>query len=242
MEWVFSIGKFYGIDSAIEFLTIIVCLIIGLYSLKIYKLLNNKSYKMFSFAFFLLAISFLFKIGSNLTLVHRVVVEHADFVFTFFSQLKFMQLFNFISFLTFKALNIMGFLLLFLVLTDKGKKSKEWLLFYLTLLVVFLSVFFNFVFYATLVFILVYLTLYFYENYKKRGNTNSLLVFLSFLIILTSNLFFIFSDVHALFYLIAELILLIGFSLLLFNQIKLNNFVKKNETKKNKARNNKRFA
>ena len=221
MALALSLGRFYGIDSLVEFLTLVVSLIISLYSYKVYKLIKDKNYKLFSMGFLFIGISFIFKILSNITIFNKVRIEQANFIFTFFSRLEYMQLINFFSFILYKTFHIIGFLLLFLLLTKEDQRKKGPLFFYLSLIVVLFSVYFNFIFHMTVVFILIYLTLHFYENSKKRMNINALLVFISFLIILTGHLFFIFSDIHVYFYLIGEVLMLAGFLLLLINQVKL---------------------
>jgi len=226
MEWTLVFGRFYGIDSFVELLTVIVCFVISFYSIRVYKLIKDKNYKFFSIAFLLLGISFLFKIFSNITFFNKFQVHEANFVLTIISHFRFVELINFFSFTFYKIFHIIGFLLLFLTLTKNEDKEKTWLFIYLSVIVVLFSIYFNFVFHLTLVFILIYLALYFYENYRKRENINSFLVFISFLIILTSHLFFIFSDVSNLFYFTGEVFLLIGFLCLLTNQVKL-----KRETK-----------
>lgn len=241
----FSLGNFYGIDSLVEFLIIAVSLIIFYYSRKIYKLVKDSCYKYLSFAFLFIAISFIFKILSNLTIFYKVKIITANFVFTFFRQLEYMQLINFLSFILFKCFHIIGFLILFLIATKTIKKEKIFMFIYLSILVVILSVFFNFIFHLTIVAILLVLVLHFYQNYKKVKSQNSYLVFIAFLIIFISHLLFIFSDFNSLFYFLAEILLLIGFLCLLVNQIKLNKshrLVNKNENKKNAFRSNKRFV
>jgi hypothetical protein len=132
-----------------------------------------------------------------------------------------MELVNFFSFIFYKITHLIGFLTLFLLLTKNEEKEKNLLFIYLSIMVVLLSIYFNFIFHITVVLILIYLTLHFYENYKRVENINAFLVFISFLIILTSHLFFIFSDAYRLFYLFGEILILIGFFCLLINQVKL---------------------
>lgn len=227
MEWTLVLGRFYGMDTFVEFLTILVSFFISFYSFRVYKMIKDKHYKWFSFAFLLLGISFIFKIFSNITFLHKVEVQEANFVFTFMSHLEFAQLINFFSFILYKTSHLIGFLILFLILTKNEDKERNLLFFYLSLIVILFSIYFNFIFHLTVFFILIYLTLHFYENYKKIDNINSFLVFISFLIILTSHLFFIFSDVYGLFYLFGEILLLIGFLCLLANQIGLKKKSKK---------------
>jgi hypothetical protein len=222
-----SFGRFYGIDSLIELLIIIVAAVISLYSHKIYKLIQDKNYKFFSLAFLAIAISFIFKILSNFTIFYRVRMEQANFVYVIFSQLKYAQLVNFFSFILYNFFYLLGFLILFLIISKTDKKEKIFLFIYLSILAILLSIYFNFIFHITIVFILIFLTVHFYDNHKKVNSTNSFLVFVAFLIILASHLLFIFSDVHSLFYILGEALLLVGFMSLLLNHIKIRLYYKK---------------
>ncbi|VVB78617.1 Uncharacterised protein [uncultured archaeon] len=221
MSVALSLGNFYGIDSAVEFLIIIVSIIIAYYSNKVYNLIRYKQFRFFSFAFLSIAISFIFKILSNLTIVHKMTIQNADFIFVVWHQFEYMELLNFSSFILYKAFYLIGFLVLFFIITRTKDKEKIFLFSYFCIVAIILSIYFNFIFHITLVFILLFLANHFYENHEKIKSTNSLLVFVAFLIILVSHLFFVFSEMHSLFYLIGEILLLISFLCLLVNQIKL---------------------
>lgn len=234
-----TLGRFYGIDSLIEFLIIIVSAIISLYSHKIYKILKEQNYRFFSWAFLSIAISFIFKIFSNFTVYQRIRIEGINFVYTVFSQPHYMPIVDFITFTLYKIFYLLGFLILFLILTKTEKKEKIFLFVYLSIVVILFSIYFNFVFHITLVLILLFLTRHFYENHKNHRTTNALLVFIAFLIILVSHLFFIFSEMHSLVYMIGEGLMLIGFSSLLINQIKIKLFYKNG--KKKQTGSNKRY-
>jgi len=238
-----SFGRFYSIDSFVEFLIIIVSIIISYYSHRVYKLINDKNYQFFSFAFLSIAISFVFKILSNLTILNKITLENANFIFVIWHQLEYMQLINFWSFIFYKTFHLIGFLILFFIVTRTKNKEKIFLFIYFCIVAIFLSIYFNFIFHLTTVFILFSLTFHFYENHKKINSTNSLLVFIAFLIMLISHFFFVFSDMSPLFYLTGEILLLIGFLSLLVNQIKLKKENRRrniNHEKTNKIRSVKR--
>lgn len=215
------LGNFYGIDSFVEFLIIIVSFILSYYSNKIYRLIKNKNYKFFSWAFLLIGISFIFKILSNLTIVHKVTIKKANFIFVLVSELENMQLINFISFIFYKIFYMVGFLILFFILTKDHKKERILFFTYLSFIVVLFSIYFNCIFHITLVLIMIFLVNHFYKNYKKVRTINTFLVLISFIIILVSHVFFIFSEVYSLFYFLGEVFLLIGFLGLLLNQINI---------------------
>lgn len=234
-----TLGRFYGIDSLIELLIIIVAGIISIYSHKIYKIVKEQNYKFFSWAFLLIAISFIFKILSNFTIYQKIKIEGINFVYTIFSQPSYMPIINFISFTLYNIFYLLGFLILFLILTKTDNKEKIFLFVYLGIIAILFSIYFNFIFHITLILILVFLTMHFYENHKNHRTTNTLLVFIAFLIMLISHISMIFSDMHSLFYMIAEGLMLIGFLSLLINQIKIKLTYKNG--KKKQTGSNKRY-
>jgi len=235
MHLALSLGKFYGIDSLVETLTIIVCFIIAYYSNKFYRLVKDKNYRLFSFAFLAIAISFIFKILSNLTILHRVNIHVANFMFVILTELESVEIINFISLILYKSFYLMGFLILFLILTKTDDREKIFLFFYFSLITLLFSIYFDFVFHLTIIFILVFLTYNFYINYNKRKNINTFLVFFAFLLLSIDHLFFILEDFNLILYVIGEILSLIGFLCLLINQIKINN------EKTNKVRSNKGY-
>jgi len=221
MPFKLSLGQFYGIDSIVEFFIIIVSLIISYYSHKIYKVIKENNYQFFSWAFLSIAVAFLFKIISNLTILHTIKIEKANFIITFLYEYEWIDILNFISFIMYKVLFIAGFLFLFLIITKTKKKEGILLFVYFSLITILFSVYFNFIFHLTLVIIMSYLVMHFYMNYKTLKTRNSFFVFFAFLVILISEFSFVFIGLHPLFYLLGEVLLLVAFITLLLNQIKL---------------------
>ncbi len=225
----FSLGKFYGIDSLVELLIILVAISISYYSYKIYRIIKDKNYFLFSLSFLSIAISFILKILSNLTILHQVKITTLNLVITITKASQYMELINFISFISYKTLNLIGFLILFFIVTRTKGKEKILLFIYLSITTVFFSIYFNFIFYMTLIFILSFITTRFYYNYKKIQSLNSLLVFLGFFLISLSSFIFIFSEANSNIYLVGEFVRLFGFLALLLNQIKLKNVEQKKD-------------
>ena len=214
----FSPSTFYIIYSLIEVLIIAVSAFIAYFSYKIYNGIKDDNYKYFSWAFFSIALSFIFKILSNITIVHRVLVTRNDIVRVFFQELGWVQILNFVSFILFKIFFILGFLIIFFILT-KAEKKERILSIYLGVVAILFSIYFNFFFHLTLVVIIAFLVNHFYNNYNKHRTTNCMLVYIAFTIILISQLSFAFTDINSIFYLLDEILLLIGFLILIANQI-----------------------
>lgn len=222
-ELLFTLGRVYGIDSIIEFLIIIVCLMISIFSYKIYKILKIKNFEYFSLGFIFLAISFIFKILSNLTISHRIAILDFNRILVITSQLEYMKLIQFISFLSYKSFHILGLLFLFFITTKIKDRNEKLMFLYFGILVIIFSIPFNFIFNLTVMFLLAFVTLHFYNNYYENRLSNSLLVFIAFALLTISHLLLMFSNYSPLSYLFGEIITLAGFLVLLVNQITLKN-------------------
>lgn len=226
-----SLGSFYGIDTAFDFLIFLVAVLIYYQSNKVYKIIKEKKYFYFSWAFFSIAVAFLFKILTNVTIANRVIINHPNFIVQLLVESRETQVIYFFSFMLYKIFLLTGYLLLFLVAKKISRKEDAILLIYLGIVAVFFSIYFNFIFHLTIVVILSYLTAHFYENHKINKSRNSWLVFSAFLIILVSHVTFLFDDLHWAVYLVAEILVFIGFLTLLLNHLKTNNGKKKNKAR-----------
>jgi hypothetical protein len=223
------LGSFYGIDSLIDFAIVLVAALVSYQSHRIYKLLGEKNYRFFSWAFFSIAVAVFFKIISNLTIVHKAVIKSPNFILLITHEFQEMQLLNFASFIFYKVFFLLGFLILFLIITKTNKKEDIFLLVYFGIISVLFSVYFNFVFHLTLIILLITLTAYFYQNNKKVRSKNSYLVFSAFVFILASQIIELFYGLHPLVYLVGEILIFIGFLVLLLNHTSIKNGRKKNE-------------
>ncbi|MBU0907520.1 MAG: hypothetical protein KKD18_00140 [Nanoarchaeota archaeon] len=229
----FSLGYFYGTDSALDFLIALVAFLIAYQSSRVYKLINEKNYRFFSWAFLSVGLAFLSKIIANLTILNEVKFEHANFIISITHELQEMQLINFFGATFYKIFLLIGFLILFLITTKTNKKEDIILFSYFAIIAVLFSIYFNFVFHLTLIIILTALTIYFYNNYKKTKSGNSYKVYLAFLFILISHAVDLFYGLHVFVYLLGEVLVFTGFVILLINHTKIKNGEKKNQVRGN---------
>jgi hypothetical protein len=218
-----SWGNFYGVDSILELIIIAVAGIIAYQSNRIYGVIKDKNYQLFSWAFISIAISFFFKILANITLTHMIKIQKMNIIYTLAYESKLMGAINFFSFVLYKAFFIFGFLIIFFILTKNEKRENRFLFTYFSILAIIFSIYFNFIFHLTLVIIIALLVQHFYENQKKVKTRNSILVFTAFSIILVSQIFFIFANINTIFYLLDEFILLVGFLILAVNHYLIKN-------------------
>ena len=216
--------RFYGIDSFIDFIIFFVAMLIAYQSYNIYSLMRDKNYEYFSWAFLSISVAFLFKIIINFTFFNQIKILEANFISAVMVEhLELTSLINFFATIFYRIFFLAGFLILFLIFTKTEKLEKIVLFTYLSVITVFFSIYFNFVFHFTLFLLLLFLTAYFYRNHKKIKSRNSLLVFYSFLLIFIAIFIRFFSDLHPWFYLAYEIILFLGFLVLLINHLYLKN-------------------
>lgn len=234
MSHLLSLGNFYGIDSLIDIFIVTISLLIFAQSKKIYKIIKEKNFNYFSYAFLSIAIAYFFKIIINLTFVYSISLSHIEFqhcISCIIEQFETIQIIDLFSMILLKTFLIGGFIILFLVST-KGIDKKHKILFaYSAGIIILSSIYFDFIFNLTIVLTLITLIIHFYKNFKKTNSKYSKLIFYSFIPILISNLLGIFYEGGTTGYLIQEILLLIGFSILFFTHSK---FIIKNE-KKNKT-------
>jgi len=222
MELIYSPRWFYGKDIVIDIVSILVLLLISYFSVRYYKINNqNKKYLFFASSFGFMALSFIFKILTNFTLYSKVIqTKQIGFVTFTYNAIQSSSILFTAGFLIYRILMLTGLLILYSMYSNT-KKANIMLLLYL----VFISTYFSrsayYVFHLTALMFLVMITIQYWNNYKRfKHNTNKWL-FYSFSFISLSQIVFVFMRFHALFYVTAELIQLLGYLSLLVTFIKV---------------------
>ena len=111
----------------------------------------------------------------------------------------------------------------FFMTTELKNKENIFMYLYLGAIAVLFSIYFNALFHLTLIITLALLTLGFYENYRKRKTKSAGLVFSAFLIMTLGHVALLFSENLPSLYIVGEFVLLVGFSALLLNQVRIKN-------------------
>lgn len=232
---VFSPKWFFGYDIIFEVLAVIVTLIIGIYSLKIYSFSKLRTYKYFGLSFLTFGASFLAKIAMNFALYNPIVVketiQHAAFSH---------QILHKSNLILQAGYDIHRFLFLFALLGIYWIVSKSEDLEHRGLLTyfIFITALFSFstyyIFHLTAAVFILYISKYFYEicfRKKKKTSLNAHFNFLAFALLFLSQVVFIFVFLNNAIYVIAEFVQLAGFIIFLINILSLvfNNGKKKNK-------------
>lgn len=217
-SYVFSPKWFYGFDSIIEIIAIIISLLLVYYSYKCYKLTGEKRFLYFSIAFISLTLAFFTKIIGTLAIYSRDVRESA-LAKTMDSAFESITIFsiNSAAFLLHTFFMIFGIMMLFLIISKLTWENKRVIamLLYFVIIATWLGAIHYQLFYATTFVMLTLISLSYYQNYKEIKSENAKLVAYAFLILLISNAFFIFIIYSKTIYVIAELLQLLGFIYLL---------------------------
>jgi|GEM_PF-778049 len=217
-SYVFSPNWFYGIDSIIEIISIIICSLLLYYSYRCYKLTSENRYRYFSAAFLSLTLAFIAKVIGTLT-IYEPAINTSSLGSMFHSMFTAVtpDMINALSFLFHIFFMTAGFMMLFLIVSKLEWKDKRVIamLGYTVFIATWLGAIHYQLFYFTTFMMLCLISYSYYKNYTEIRSKNSLLVSISFGILLLSHLFFVFVIYNRMIYVAAEIIQLIGFLCLL---------------------------
>lgn len=112
---VFSPSWFFGIDAALESVTVLVAFLLSILAFRIYKLLKESSFFHFALAFFMISVGYLVKILSDLYVYKNIgssMVANINIILYTLSPLEFVNIFGNLAF---RFLVLLGFLILLIV-------------------------------------------------------------------------------------------------------------------------------
>ena len=218
-SYVFSPEWFYGFDSIIELIAIIVSILLVYYSYRCFKLTKENKYLYFSTAFFSLTLAFIAKIIGTLAIYKPTITRSAvgSSIHETFNTLTPIGI-NAIAFAIYIFFILLGFMMLFLIvskLTWKRNQRVIALLLYFIFLATWISIIHYQLFYLTSFTLLMLITYSYYKNYTQIKSKKARFVLFAFSILLISQAFFVFAIYSGIIYVLAELIQLLGFIYLL---------------------------
>jgi len=217
-SYVFSPEWFYGFDSIIELIAIIVCVLLVYYSYRCFKLTKEKKYLYFSTAFLSLTFAFISKITGTLAIYKPTITRTAlgNSIHQAFTGLTPFYI-NALAFIAYIFFMLLGFMILFLIVSRLTWKNQRVvaLLVYFVFIATWLSVIHYQLFYLTSFVLLLLITYHYYGNYREVKSEKAWFVLIAFGILLVSQAFFVFAVYSGIIYVLAELIQLLGFVYLL---------------------------
>ena len=217
-SYVFSPKWFYGFDSVIESIAVIVSILLIYYSYKCFKLTKENKYLYFSAAFLSLTFAFIAKIIGTLaiykpTITRSVLGSSIHQAFTGITP----SYINSIAFTAHIFFMLFGFMILFLIISRLTWKNQRVvaLLVYFVFLATWISFIHCQMLYLTSFVLLLLITYSYYGNYREIKSRKAGFVVVAFGILLVSQAFFVFAVYSGTIYVLAELLQLLGFVYLL---------------------------
>ena len=217
-SYVFSPKWFYGFDSVIELIAVIVSVLLVYYSYKCFKLTKENKYLYFSTAFLSITSAFIAKILGTLAIYKPTITRTAigSTIHQTFSGLTPYDI-NAIALIIHYFFMLLGFMILFLIISKLTWKNQRViaLLVYFAFLATWISVIHYQLFYITSFVLLSLIAYSYYNNYKEVKSEKARFVVIAFGILFISQAFFVFVIYSRVIYVLAELIQLVGFVYLL---------------------------
>jgi len=217
-KYVFSPKWFYGFDSVIELIAVIVCVLLVYYSYKCFKLTKENKYLHFSIAFLSLTFAFIAKIISTLAIYRPTITRTAlgSSIHRTFTGIT-PSYINSFALIAHTFFILLGFMILFLIISRLTWKNQRVVV--LLVYFVFLATWISFIhiqmLYLTSFILLLLITYSYYINYKEIKSRKAGFVVVAFGMLLISQAFFVFAVYSGTIYVLAELLQLLGFVYLL---------------------------
>ena len=206
------IDYIYQIDALSSFIIVIIALLIGFYSYKIYGFTKKRNYLLFSLAFLFIALGYAIKTWFDLFI--KVESYHQEIVLGAFG----LPLVYELTLLSFMCLILIGYIIL-IVITMKGNRMTALLFFLMVAVALLLSSNYYLAFSFITIILLSFLVYHFFMNFSANRKLNSGIVWFGFFLILLSQIIEIFMYFSNKFYLLSNLMLMAGFGMLLVNFI-----------------------
>ena len=210
---------FLNADIIIEVISIVIALLIGIYSHRAYKFTEQRKYFFFATAFYLIAFSLLIKTAASwlsCSQFKQVVMESITVIQYNLSRVQLIYALG--SF--FHRFFMLSGLIILTILCLKIRTKKVMLL---LIFFTFISTWFSretyFIFHIIAAFLLLYISLYFYANYYRKRTKNAFLVAIAFAMMFISQMIFVFVLIDPKIYPIGSIIQVIGFLFLLMTYL-----------------------
>lgn len=212
---------FFGVDATLEAIIAVIAFFVTVASLRVWRVTKEPKYGWFTASFGLLTMSFLARALTD-TIVEELL---------FACPKQYLPMIFYFGYLTHIVLALIAFTMLFSV-THKIENRKVVALLYLILIPsLILSSSYFLSFYGLSFVILLFITIAYYQNYKKVQNGPSGMVFIAFLLLTLAQAFFLLEAFNDWWYVLAQAGQAMSFILLLlalltikikFRKVKLN--------------------
>ena len=221
VDLIISPTWFVGIDAAFDTISVIVAILISIFSFRIYRFTSQKRYLALSGAYLLICFSFLIKIVTSLSIYFQIFAQKVGPTILVRYSPERIQLLASLGLTSFQLMMLLGFLMIYGVLWGISDKRVIFLLLYLGTMMVLFSDISYYAFHATNIILLAFIVWKLKLNYNEKKTNLSRYVMIGFSLIVISQLFFLFIHLSKELYVFGESFQLLGYALLLFASIKV---------------------
>ena len=235
-EVMFAPDWFASKDIFIHGFNVLVLLLIAAFSMRFYflKKQENKNYLFFAASFILLAISFLWKMVTDLTVIYEIIkVKQVGILDVTFKTIYTEKVLFVAGHLAHYLFLLLGLYILYVVLNRKSTMNHLFILYFIIITTIF-SNFSYFVFHLTALVLLMGIAYRYYFIYKSNKRKSTKLLFTSFCVLALSQVLFMPVKLYVNIYIVAQIAQLIGFLILLIAFIMVMYNGKKKSRKHNK--------
>jgi hypothetical protein len=221
-EMVYSPAWFYGKDMIIDACSILVLFFIGFFSLKFYKINSSKkTYLWLGLSFFMISLSFIFKILTNFRIYYDVDVTRrvGDMLYSY-DLVKYTDILFYIGTLAHRVLMLLGLYSLYSIYHEHSKSEAVFTAYLLIIISIFTSGNY-YIFHITSLILMVMIAWRYLQNYRKNKSESARLLATSFGVLTVSHVLFCFIELSQLLYVVAELVQLVGYIFLLITFIRV---------------------
>ena len=221
-DW-FNIGAIL-----IDFIGILVLILLGFTSLKHYKMCSSKSYLYLASSFFMIAISFVFKMLTNIAIFYsHLVSRDLGVVTSTMEVVRSYNIFSIFSFFFYVLFNLIGLYMLYSIYQPRQPRSNVFLITFFILMLTYFSRPAFYLFHLTSFLLTGFIAITFYNKYMKTKFKRTKLLSYGFGVIALSQAFFMFIAIHPVVFVISELVQLVGYSILLATLVLVVSYGKK---------------
>lgn len=185
---------FFGVDATLEAIIAVIAFFVTVASLRVWRVTKEPKYGWFTASFGLLTLSFLSRALTD-TIVEELLFacpkEYLPMVFYF-------------GYLTHIVLALIAFTMLFSVTHRIENKKVVAILYLIMIPSLILSSSYFLSFYGISLILLLFITVAYYQNYRKVCSAPSCMVFVAFLLMTLSQAFFLLEAVNDWFYVLAQ--------------------------------------
>src|SRR3989344_2331245 len=227
---------FKGSEIFIDFFSFIVLSIFFILSLKYYKLCKKKNFLYLGIGFLLIAVAQLASIFTKFVLYYDTsFTQNIGQMVITYRVVKSVDIFYYAGFFFQKLLTLLGFYLIYRLPLKKKFSGDFMLALYFIILSALVSITSTYFFHITVLILLIFITINYYNVYRENKNINTKILIFGFIILIIGEILFSVTNPQSIAFIFANIIELIGYSVLLVLIIRIL-YCKHCDTIKNSAK------